>query len=33
MAATRFAVGQPENDVNVKTGLAIVGDRNVSDGA
>ena len=33
MAATRCAVGQPENDVNVKTGLAVVADRNVSDGA
>ena len=33
MAATRRAIGQPENDVNVKAGLAVVADRYVPDSA
>ena len=33
MTATRRAVGQPKDDVNVKAGLAIVSDRQVSNRA
>ena len=33
MTATRRAIGQPEDDVNVKAGLAVVSDRQVSDRA
>ena len=33
MAAARRAIGQAENDVNVKAGLAVVADRDVADRA